>query len=95
MVPLYLWVRNLNLECKGLSQTTGTFQNGEHRLLFSSKQVQYIRCWLHAVGLTKDLIPLPYSECLLTVPQDLRLVSRVTYKDGGALRGAIKVKTYD
>ena len=29
MVPLYWWVRNLNLKYKGLSQTTGTFQNGE------------------------------------------------------------------
>ncbi|KAG5648977.1 hypothetical protein DXG03_000326 [Asterophora parasitica] len=67
----------------------GTFVTGESRLLFSSAQVDYIRYWLHAMQLTKDLIPLPYSDCLL-VESDLRGVSPVVYPDGGALRNSIK-----
>lgn len=63
---------------------------GESRLLFSSAQVDYIRYWLQATGLTKEMIPLPYSDCLL-VASDLRNVSTVIYKDGFALRNALKV----
>ena len=63
---------------------------GESRLLFSSAQVDYIRYWLHAIGLTKEMIPLPYSDCLLTA-SDLRNVSTANYKDGGTLRNAVKV----
>ncbi|KAG6866438.1 hypothetical protein C0991_003956 [Blastosporella zonata] len=39
--------------------------------------------------LTKEVIPLPYSDCLLT-ESSLRSVSKVVYADGGSLRGAIK-----
>jgi len=39
--------------------------------------------------LTKEIIPLPYSECLLT-PSEFSAVSPVEFLDGGALRGAVK-----
>ncbi|KAJ3710451.1 hypothetical protein FB446DRAFT_477002 [Lentinula raphanica] len=67
----------------------GTLKSGETRLFFSSKQVDYIRYWLHALGLTKDLIGLPYSDCLLRL-QDLRGVSPQNFKTGGELRNALK-----
>lgn len=71
------------------SMCLGTFPTGEARLLFSSKQVDYIRYWLHAMQLTKKMIPMPYSDCLLT-ESDLRSVSPAVYPDGGSLRKAIK-----
>ena len=74
-----------------MSAATGTFATGESRLLFSSAQVDYIRYWLHTMQLTKDVIPLPYSDCLLT-ESNLRNVSPVVYRDGGSLRNAIKVR---
>lgn len=40
--------------------------------------------------MTKDPIPLPWSDCLLTMA-DLKVVEPVVYKDGGALRSALKV----
>ncbi|KAJ7904609.1 hypothetical protein B0H14DRAFT_2663635 [Mycena olivaceomarginata] len=52
----------------------GTFHDGQQRLLFSSAQ---------------PIIPLPYSECLLT-SAEFSNVSPVTYKDGGSLRSALK-----
>ncbi|KAH7914204.1 hypothetical protein BJ138DRAFT_1110783 [Hygrophoropsis aurantiaca] len=67
----------------------GTLQNYETRLLFSSAQVEYLRYWLHAMKLTKTLIPLPYSDCLLTT-SSLRHVSPVHYKTGGDVRSALK-----
>ncbi|KAG5725010.1 hypothetical protein E4T56_gene12485 [Termitomyces sp. T112] len=75
---------------KGVQMYLGTLNaTGESRLLFSSAQVDYIRYWLHAMQLTKEVIPLPYSDCLLT-ESDLRSVIKVAYADGGALRGAVK-----
>lgn len=68
----------------------GTLSSGEARLLFSSAQVDYIRYWLHAMGLTKHTISLPYSDCLLT-ESSLHTVSPVVYSDGSAVRAAIKV----
>ena len=68
----------------------GTLQNGETRLLFSSAQVDYVRYWLHAMKLTQDYIPLPYSDCLLTA-SELRTVGPIVFEDGGALRRASKV----
>ena len=70
--------------------TAGTFPNGQSRLLFSSAQIDYVRYWLHAMGLTETEIPLPYSNCLL-LESSLRQVSPISYKNGGDLRGAIKV----
>jgi hypothetical protein len=43
------------------------------------------------MGLTKHIVPLPYSDCLLT-DANLKTVSEVIYPDGGSLRQAIKVK---
>jgi hypothetical protein len=68
----------------------GTLQNFETRLLFSSAQVEYIRAWLFATGLTKTLIPLPYSDCLLT-ESNLRNVSPIYFSNGGELRNSLKV----
>jgi hypothetical protein len=42
--------------------------------------------------LTKEIIPLPYSDCLL-LEKDLQYVSPVRYIDGGSLRNALKVRT--
>lgn len=73
-----------------LNNVTGTFPSGESRLLFSSAQVDYLRYWLHAMKLTKAIIPLPYSDCLLT-KSNLRTVSPIVYANGGSLKQAIKV----
>jgi hypothetical protein len=70
---------------------TGTFENGESRLLFSSQQVEYIRYWLHAVGFTETLLPLPSTSYLLT-ETSLKAASPVTYKSGAELKAAVKVK---
>lgn len=40
--------------------------------------------------LTKGIVPLPYSDCLLTESL-LKTVSPVVYSDGFTLRNAIKV----
>ncbi|KAF9463900.1 hypothetical protein BDZ94DRAFT_1192050 [Collybia nuda] len=74
---------------EGVQMFLGTFDSGEARLLFSSAQVDYIRYWLHAMHLTKDIIPLPYSDCLLT-ESNIRTVSPVVYADGGSVRTALK-----
>ncbi|KAG6336841.1 hypothetical protein ID866_2237 [Astraeus odoratus] len=74
---------------EGAELYLGTLQNFESRLLFSSAQVEYLRYWLHAVQLTKDPIPLPYSDCLLT-ESSLRYVSAVHFKTKEELRGALK-----
>ena len=57
----------------------------------SSAQVDYIRYWLHAMGLTKEMIPLPYSDCML-LEKDLKNVSPVVFSNGGELRQAHKVR---
>ncbi|KAF8505779.1 hypothetical protein F5888DRAFT_1651703 [Russula emetica] len=81
----------LRIEGKqGIELFIGTLENGEARLLFSSAQVEYIRYWLHAMGLTKELIPLPYSDCLLTSSR-LQNHSPVVYKTGTELRSALKM----
>ncbi|KAI0005020.1 hypothetical protein BJV74DRAFT_319238 [Russula compacta] len=74
----------------GIELSIGTLENGEARLLFSSAQVEYIRYWLHAMGLTRELIPLPYSDCLLTSSR-LQNYSPVVYKTGTELRNALKM----
>ena len=40
--------------------------------------------------LTKAIIPLPYSDCLLT-ESELRTVVPITYATGGLLKQAVKV----
>lgn len=72
---------------------SGTFDTGHARLLFSSKQVEYARYWLHNMGYTEDMVPQLYSDCLLIEGRDLRTVSPVNYETGGDLKGAIKVST--
>jgi hypothetical protein len=71
----------------------GTLENGEARLLFSSAQVEYIRYWLHTMGFTKELIPLPYSDCLLTSSR-LQNHAPVIFKTGGDLRNSLKVSRF-
>jgi len=68
----------------------GTFESGETRLLFSSAQVEYVRYWLHAMKLTKALLPIPYSDCLI-LSSELKHITTHAYPDGGALRGAVRV----
>ncbi|EPQ59436.1 hypothetical protein GLOTRDRAFT_35133 [Gloeophyllum trabeum ATCC 11539] len=74
---------------KGVELFMGTLHNGESRLMFSSAQVEYIRYWLHAMQLTKDLIPIPNSEALLT-SEHLRNVSPMYYNDASVLKKALK-----
>ncbi|KAJ3506438.1 hypothetical protein NMY22_g17250 [Coprinellus aureogranulatus] len=73
----------------GVQLYIGTLETGEARLLFSSKQVDYIRYWLHAMGMTPHTIPLPYSDCLL-LKSELRTITPINYENGGALRRAVK-----
>ena len=61
------------------------------RLLFSSAQIEYMRYWLHACGLTRDPIPIPSSEYLIK-PGDLRNCSPDVYSDATVLKRAIKVR---
>ena len=69
----------------------GTLPTGQQRLMFSSAQVEYIRYWLHQMGLTKGLLPIPSSDYLLT-DSSLRNWSPVTYKDSAQLKKALRVK---
>ncbi|PCH41065.1 hypothetical protein WOLCODRAFT_137165 [Wolfiporia cocos MD-104 SS10] len=73
----------------GIELFLGTFPNGEMRLLFSSKQVEYLRYWLHAMKLTESLIPIPSSEYLLQA-KDLINYSPAVYKDVPSLKKAVK-----
>lgn len=60
--------------------------------MFSSAQVEYIRYWLHQMGLTKTPLPIPSSDCLLT-ESSLRNWSAVSYKDAVELKKALKVRS--
>ncbi|KAI0771598.1 hypothetical protein BD413DRAFT_613103 [Trametes elegans] len=75
----------------GIELYLGTFENGEMRLLFSSAQVEYMRYWLHAAGLTAQPIPLPSGECLIQTGE-LLSVSPDVYSDAAVLKKAIKVR---
>ncbi|KAJ7638907.1 hypothetical protein FB45DRAFT_904238 [Roridomyces roridus] len=79
----------LHPDVAGVTLYQGIFHDGEARLLFSSAQVDYVRYWLKAMNLTKELIPLPYSECLLT-EAEFSAVSPVQFMTGGDLRVATK-----
>ena len=61
------------------------------RLLFSSAQIEYIRYYLHACGLTKALIPIPSSHYLIQA-SDLRNCSPDVYHDDKVLKRSIKVR---
>jgi len=73
----------------GITLTIGTLDNGESRLLFSSKQIEYIRYWLFTVGYTEYLLPLPASNYLLT-STSLKSTEPVIYKTPGELKNAVK-----
>ncbi|EJF61210.1 hypothetical protein DICSQDRAFT_136768 [Dichomitus squalens LYAD-421 SS1] len=75
----------------GIELYLGTFESNEMRLLFSSAQIEYMRYWLHACGLTRDPIPIPSSEYLIK-PGDLRNCSPDVYSDAAVLKRAIKVR---
>ena len=70
---------------------TGTLPDGESRLLFSSKQMEYLRYWIKAMGLVDRLLPLPNSDYLLT-RDILSTVSPVYFKNPGELKSIQKVK---
>lgn len=51
----------------GLELALGTLKsNGECRMMFTSKQIEYIRYWLYEMELTPQRIPLPSSEFLVS-----------------------------
>ncbi|TDL29582.1 hypothetical protein BD410DRAFT_780030 [Rickenella mellea] len=75
----------------GIELYVGTLSaTGQARLLYSSAQVEYIRYWLHAMGLTKELLPMPSSESLLTT-SNLRNHTPVIYKTAEDLKKAVKM----
>ncbi|KZV76094.1 hypothetical protein PENSPDRAFT_570434 [Peniophora sp. CONT] len=74
---------------EGVDLFVGVLKNGESRLLFSSKQVEYARYWIYAMGLTKEPLPLPCSDVLI-LPNELKHVGSMYYKTGSDLRGALK-----
>ncbi|KLO10176.1 hypothetical protein SCHPADRAFT_795168, partial [Schizopora paradoxa] len=78
-----------NQEAQTLELFMGTLNSGQARLLFSSGQVEYIRYWLHAMGLTKEPLPLPSSDYLLST-SDLRDVSKAIYKTEKDIKDALK-----
>ncbi|EJD53596.1 hypothetical protein AURDEDRAFT_141640 [Auricularia subglabra TFB-10046 SS5] len=73
----------------GIGFFIGMLPNGESRLLFSSKQIEYIRYWLHAMGLTKNLLPLPNSHYLMPLSA-FESVSPEIYTSSGQLKNAQK-----
>ena len=70
----------------------GTFPSGVARLLFSSAQIEYIRYWLHAMELTKELLPIPGGDWLIE-PSDMTTCAPFVYKDAAVLKKAVKVCT--
>ncbi|KAF7301751.1 hypothetical protein MIND_00740700 [Mycena indigotica] len=75
---------------EGITLTRGVLkENGEARLLFTSKQIDYLRYWLHEMGLTEEMVPLPHSDALI-MKDELESAEPVFFKTGGDLRGAVK-----
>lgn len=79
--------------------------NNESRLLYSSKQIEYIRYWIKAMGFVDHLLPLPHSEWLLTVDMlssvapiiiktaaEMKQQQKQIDKLNKRLRGAVDVK---
>ena len=70
VAPSSGWVgcldRNTAIDLLKFKTVLVTIYNGESRLCFSSKQVEYARYYLKAVGLVDILLPLPNSHYLLT-----------------------------
>ena len=68
----------------------GILPHGQSRLLFSSKQVEYARYWVHAMGYSKNLLPMPSGESLIT-RETLRHVSEMHCKTAEEIKIAVKV----
>ncbi|KAG8815093.1 hypothetical protein FRC17_000870 [Serendipita sp. 399] len=77
--PLY------NPTLGGVELFIGVLPDHESRMLFSSKQVEYLRYWIHAMGLVDRLIPLPHSDYLLTMDV-LGSVAPVVIKTAAEMR---------
>ncbi|KAF7355399.1 hypothetical protein MSAN_01456600 [Mycena sanguinolenta] len=73
----------------GIQAYIGTFNDGQARLLFSSAQVDYLRYWMHAMKLTEQLIPLPYSDCMF-LKSSIASVEPTVFKSLGALSATSK-----
>ncbi|KAJ6628713.1 hypothetical protein B0H10DRAFT_2209178 [Mycena sp. CBHHK59/15] len=73
----------------GIQTYIGTFHDGQERLLFSSAQVDYLRYWMHAMRLTVDLLPLPYSDCMFAA-SSVRAAAPAVFADLGALSATSK-----
>ncbi|PVG00544.1 hypothetical protein CPB86DRAFT_782613 [Serendipita vermifera] len=86
----------------GVELSIGVLPDNESRLLFSSKQIEYLRYWLKAMGLVDYLIPIPHSDCLLTKdvlrsvapvviknPSDMKKTQKNIDKTNKRLRGGI------
>ncbi|KAH7105620.1 hypothetical protein BKA62DRAFT_813534 [Auriculariales sp. MPI-PUGE-AT-0066] len=73
----------------GFTLHHGTRKDGEARLLYSLKQIEYIRYWLHQMGLTKKPLSLPNSTYLLT-HDDFDSIPTHTYKTSKELKDAQK-----
>lgn len=61
--------------------------------MFSSAQVEYVRYWLHEMGFTKNKLPLPSSEFLLTNSL-LRNCTSMFIKNADELRKALNVRYF-
>jgi hypothetical protein len=56
----------------------GRFRDRTCELFLSSEQVEYSRYWLKEMGKTGgQLLPLPHSSYLYTVPKDLESVTKI------------------
>lgn len=74
-----------NASLGGVELFIGVLPDNESRLLFSSKQIEYLRYWLKAMGLMDHLLPLPHSDNLLTKDM-LRSVAPVIIKTGAEMK---------
>ncbi|KAJ6515797.1 hypothetical protein C8R45DRAFT_1140785 [Mycena sanguinolenta] len=74
---------------RGIQAYIGTFNDGEARLLFSSAQVDYLRYWMHAMKLTEQLIPLPYSDCMF-LKSSIATATPTVFQSLGALSATSK-----
>lgn len=57
--------------------------------MFSSRQVEYLRYWLQAMGITPEPIPIPHSSYLIS-ESSLRQVSPVVFPRAGDIKKAMK-----
>ncbi|KZT50654.1 hypothetical protein CALCODRAFT_418923, partial [Calocera cornea HHB12733] len=81
----------LHLGIQGMELYLLTIPSGEVRLCFSSKQLEYMRYWLHAVKAIDKLedVPLPSTEYLILESQ-VKSVSPVLYRTVKDLKHAMR-----